>query len=127
MFRSEKLYDRVGGEITGLGIAEGVVGVFHREEGDHVVLRKFPGILDGGQLVLGPVENQHIVRPVEVLILPDVRPVQIVQELLVHLHLPFVAHLDFLALFQLLHLFRAQVVPGQLGHVDPRAPEGHLF
>lgn len=117
----------MGGEIAGLGIREGVVGIFHRDEGNYVVFCKFPGILDGGQLVLGPVENQHVIGPVKVLVLPHIGFFQVFHELFVHFHFPFVAYLDFLAFFQLFHFFRAQVVLHQLGHVDPRAPEGHLF
>ena len=104
-----------------------MVGVFHRDEGDHVVFGKFLGIFDGGQFVLRTVENQHIVRPVEVLVLPHVGFFQVVHELLVHFHLSFVTHLDFLALFQLLHFFWRQVILHQLGHVDPRAAESHFF
>ena len=102
------------------GVAEGVVGALDLHELDYVRVREGAGLLDGDVLVLGAMDEQDVVRPVEVLELPDVVCLEVVDQRAVDLEPALKADLDLFALLEFGEVRRRDILLHVQGHHEAR-------
>lgn len=97
LFRIEKLLDFLNCEVHILWVREGVVGVFHFDKLDDVVLGEFPCYFYGGHFVFCAVDHEDLVGVVHEVPGADVIVLQVFEKLQGDFDLSVVAPEDFLA------------------------------
>ena len=110
------------------GVLESVVGIFHGDELDKVILGKAPHRLERDDLVLRAMEDEDVVGMLHVVYLLDIRGFKLGQELAAHLYLPVKADGHGLSPAKLVQLVVFHDgVREYLGHVDRGASKRDLL
>lgn len=97
LFRTKKFLNLLNCEVHVLRVREGVVGIFHFDKLDYIVLREFPGDLNGSHFVFCAVDHEDLVCVVHEVPGADIMGFQVIKKLSGNFDLPVVAPEYFLA------------------------------